>query len=67
MDHLTEHQAKIIHSIHHKILDQVTEATITQATMTATTDRTTTETTAEQKLPTTTKVRTEKSKLLKQV
>ena len=47
MDHLTDHQAKIIHSIHHKILDQVTEAAITQATMTATTDRTTAKTTTE--------------------
>ena len=44
---MTDHQAKIIHSIHHKILDQVTEAAITQATMTATTDRTTIETTTE--------------------
>ena len=41
-DQLTDHRAKIIHSIHHKILDQVTEAAITEATMTATTDRTTT-------------------------
>ena len=47
MDHLTDHQAKIIHSIHHKILDQDTEAAITQGTMMATTDRTTTETMAE--------------------
>ena len=47
MDHLTDHQAKIIHSFHHKILDQITEAAITQITMTATTDRTTTETMAE--------------------
>ena len=46
-DHLTDHQAKIIHSIHHKILDQITEAAITQVTMTGKTDRTTTETTAE--------------------
>ena len=44
---MTDHQAKIIHSIHHKILDQITEAAITQATMTATTDRTTTKTMAE--------------------
>ena len=41
MDHLTDHQAKIIHSI------QITEAAITQVTKTGTTDRTTTETTAE--------------------
>ena len=47
MDHSTDHQAKIIHSIHHKILDQLTGAAITQATMTATTDRTTTEIMAE--------------------
>ena len=47
MDHSTDHQAKIIHSIHHKILDQITEAAITQVTMTGTTDRTTTETMAE--------------------
>ena len=47
MDHSTDHQAKIIHLSHHKILDQVTEAAITQATMTATTDRTTAETTTE--------------------
>ena len=47
MDHSTDHQAKIIHSIHHKILDQITEAAITQVTMTGTTDRTTIETTAE--------------------
>ena len=47
MDHSTDHQAKIIHSIHHKTLDQITGAAITQTTMTATTDRTTTETTAE--------------------
>ena len=47
MDHLTDHQAKIIHSIHHKTLDQITEAAITQTTMTATTDRTTTKTMAE--------------------
>ena len=44
--HSTELQAKIIHSIHHKILDQVTEAAIIQATMMATTDRTTTDTMA---------------------
>ena len=47
MDHPTDHQAKIIHSIHHKILDQITEAAITQVTMTVTTGRTTTETMAE--------------------
>ena len=47
MDHSTGHQAKIIHSIHHKILDQITEAAITLVTMTGTTDRTTTETMAE--------------------
>ena len=47
MDHSTDHQAKIIHSIHHKILDQDTETAITQATMTATRDRATTKTTAE--------------------
>ena len=38
-DHSTDHQAKIIHSIHHKILDQITEAAITQVTMTGTTDK----------------------------
>ena len=47
MDHLTDHQAKIIRSIHHKILDQIAEATITQVTMMGTKDRTTTETMAE--------------------
>ena len=47
MDHSTDHQAKIIHSIHHKIPDQITEAAITQVTMIGTTDRTTTKTTAE--------------------
>ena len=46
-DHSTDHQAKIIHSIHHKILDQITEAAITQVTMMGTTDRMTTETAAE--------------------
>ena len=45
-DHSTDHQAKIIHSIHLKTLDQITEATITRVTMTATTGRTTAETTA---------------------
>ena len=40
------HQAKIIHSIHPKTLDQITEATVTRATMTATTDRTTAKTMA---------------------
>ena len=44
---MTDHQAKIIHSIHHKILDQITEAAIIQVTMMGTTDRTTTETMAE--------------------
>ena len=44
MDHLTDHQAKIIHLIHLKTLDQITEATVTQATMTATTGKTTAET-----------------------
>ena len=47
MDHSTDHKAKIIHSTHHKILDQITEAAITQVTMTGTTDRTATETMAE--------------------
>ena len=47
MDHLTDHQARIINSIHHKILDQITEATISQVTTMGTTDRTTTETMAE--------------------
>ena len=47
MDHSTDHQAKIMNSIHHKILDQITEVSITQVTMTATPDRTTTETMAE--------------------
>ena len=46
-DHSTDHQAKIINSIHHKILDQITEAAITQVAMTGTTDRTTTKTMAE--------------------
>ena len=45
-DHSTDHQAKIIHSIHFKTLDQITEATITRVTMTATTGRITAETTA---------------------
>ena len=43
MDHLTDRQAKIIHSIHLKTLDQITEATVTRVTMTATTGRTTAE------------------------
>ena len=47
MDHSTDHQAKITHSIHHKILDQITGAAITQATMMATTDRITAGTMAE--------------------
>ena len=47
MDHSTDHQAEIIHSIHHKILDQITEAAITQVTMMDTTDRTTTKIMAE--------------------
>ena len=46
MDHSTDHQAKIIHSIHLKTLDQITEATITRVTMTVKTGRTTAETTA---------------------
>ena len=46
MDHLTDHQAKIIHSIHLKILDQITEATVTRVTTTATIGRTTAETMA---------------------
>ena len=66
-DHLTDHQAKIIHLFHHKILDQVTEAAITQATMMATTDRTTAKTTTETEITNNTKIRTEKSELLKQV
>ena len=45
-DHLTDHQAKIIHSIHLKTLDQITEATVTRVTTTATIGRTTAETTA---------------------
>ena len=45
-DHLTDHQEKIIHSIHPKTLDQITEATITQVIMTTTTGRTTAKTTA---------------------
>ena len=47
MDHSTDHQAKIIHSVHHKTLDQITIAATTQTTMTATTDRITAETMAE--------------------
>ena len=43
---MTDHQAKIIHSIHPKTLDQITEAMITRVTMTTTTGRTTTETMA---------------------
>ena len=46
MDHLTDHQAKIIHLIHPKILDQITETTVTRATTTATIGRITAETTA---------------------
>ena len=36
--------SKIIHLIHLKTLDQITEATVTRATMTATTGKTTAET-----------------------
>ena len=43
---MTGHQAKIIHLIHPKTLDQITETTVTQATTTATADRTTAETMA---------------------
>ena len=46
MDHLTDHQAKIIHLIHLKTLDQITKTTVTRATTTATTGRTTAETMA---------------------
>ena len=46
MDHLTDHQVKIIHSIHPKTLDQITEVTVTGEAMTATTDRTTAKTMA---------------------
>ena len=45
-DHLTDHQAKIIHSIHLKTLGQITETTVTRTVMTATTGRTTAETMA---------------------
>ena len=46
-DHSTDRQGKIIHSAHHKTLDQITEAATTQTTMMATTDRLTAETMAE--------------------
>ena len=46
MDHLTDHQAKIIHLIHPKILDQITETTVTRATTTATIGRITAKTMA---------------------
>ena len=47
MDHSTGHQTKVIHSIHPKTLDLITETAITLVTTTATTDRTSAETTAE--------------------
>ena len=42
----TDHQAEIIHLIHHKILDQITEITATPVTTIHTTDKVTTEITA---------------------
>ena len=64
MDHSTDHQAKIIHLIHHKILEQITQAAITQATMTYTTELGQQQ---KHRSPATNKVRTEKSELPKQV
>ena len=43
----TDHQAEIIHLIHPKILDQITEVAATLVTMIHTTGKATTETTAE--------------------
>ena len=43
---MTDHQAKIIHSIHLKTLDQITETTVAQTAMTATTGRMAAETVA---------------------
>ena len=67
MDHLTDHQAEIIHLIHHKILDQITEAAITEATMTDTADRTTTGTITETEVTSNRQGMTEKSELPKQI
>ena len=46
---MTDHHTKIIHSTHHKILDQITEVTATPATMIHKKDKASTETTAETK------------------
>ena len=47
MDLSTDHHTEIIHSTHHKILDQITEVTATPAMMTHKKDKASTETTAE--------------------
>ena len=43
----TDHHTEIIHSTHHKTLDQITEVTATPAMMTHTVDKASTETTVE--------------------
>ena len=47
MDLSTDHHTEIIHSTHHKILDQITEVTATPAAMIHKIDKASTETTAE--------------------
>ena len=66
-DHLTDHQTKIIHSIHLKTLDQITETTVTRTARQLQQAELQLRQRQEQKLPTTTKIRTEKPKLRKQV
>ena len=46
-DLLTDHHTEIIHSTHHKILDQITEVTATPATMIHRVEKASAETTAE--------------------
>ena len=47
MDLSTDHHIEIIHSTHHKILDQITEVIAIPATMIHKIDKASTETTAE--------------------
>ena len=44
---MTGHHKEATHSIHHKILDQITEVTVTPATRTHKTDKVSTETSPE--------------------
>ena len=64
MDLSTDLDTEIIHSTHHKVLDQITEVTATPAMMIHRIDKASTETTTE---TTTTEIRTEKSELPEQV